>query len=369
MKKALLLILSLFLINCEESSSYIPSIDEVQPQPKPTPEIDPFADLNCLEAPEVENSQSSLIDFDEIERQLENEGLTGWVHAAHFADQMFVFTWRHPQNFFVNVQLPMTTYEPDVISMMGQLRRHDKVLIKGKIIKNQAPIRHIEVTSLQEVTPYTGKDVLYTYRPGVKEGVMTGTALTGKIHTIVNEGAVIVVEVEDRVFPVFNSKPELAKNLFRNDKIAMKYQVRGNPKRPMHLGLDVNLRNSLCLIERIEEGHGEEIELTGPVVMFPQSPQIIFDVFALRTEDEDGVQRNYTLVNFSDPDVFKAVREKLEKAWYNHENSAVYDRNKYLNKKLIVTAKGTKNVVDPVQANPQILLESADDIEIRYIGD
>lgn len=322
-----------------------PSIDKSQPQ-------------SC------ELAGSKEIDMECIGAQLQGEGLGGWVHASVDDQMMFVFTWRRPGNFFVNVQIPMSSKDPAIIQRLLELRRHDRILIKGSYYKNEAPIKHINVSELKVVEAYDGVQEDYQYDQALPNKILSGTSVIGKVHIVANGGSVLVVEVGDRVYPVFNKKPELVKDLYRNDKIEIQYYVSFFPTRPPHLELNVAAKEPVRVIEEIAVGHNQQITLKGPLVMFPKSPQIIFNVYALRTADADGVQRNYTLVNFSDFDLFKALREKLEEAWNKMSASAKYDRNKYINYNIMIEATGTKNVVDPVQANPQILINDLKDLKI-----
>jgi superoxide dismutase len=98
--------------------------------------------------------------------------------------------------------------------------------------------------------------------------------------------------------------------------------------------------------------------------MFPKSPEIIFNVFAVLQEKTKGFNRQFTIVNFEDMEAFKAAREKLQKAWDAHPNDYVNGRNKLVSTKVRVRVKGIYNQVSVNQANPQVLIKSADDITI-----
>jgi hypothetical protein len=322
-------------------------------------------DPGSTQVPTCESSDPNVeIDMQCLETQLKGEGLAGWVHAAVKDQLMLVFTWRRPGNFFVNVQLPMASKDPKIVEQIANLRRHDRILIRGEFFKNEAPIEHINVTELKVLEAYQGPEEDYAYDPALPAEIMNGSSLVGKVHIVANGGRVLVVEVGDRVYPVFNDKPELVAGLFRNDKIAIDYNVQFLPMRPSHLELDTASADPVRVLERIEDGHGTEITLTGPLVMFPESPQIKFNVFALRVEDSDQVQRNFTIVNFADFDLFFAIRDKLQEAWDKHIATMTYDRNKFINRSVMLTVRGTKNVVSPDQANPQIMPASLDDVEI-----
>ncbi|MEM7646592.1 MAG: hypothetical protein AAF203_06770, partial [Pseudomonadota bacterium] len=246
---------------------------------------------------ETPDDDADPIDMKEIENQLLGDGLGGWVHSAVKDQRLFVFTWRSPKSFFVNVQLPMFSEDADVLKKMAQLRRHDRIKLKGFFAPGKAPIEHINVTELEIVQKYTGPTDDYQYDATIPEEVMKGTEMEAKVHVVANDGSVLVVEKGDRVFPVFNSNPELASCLYRNDKVSLKYKVRNFPKRPSHLEVDVSVANPVEILERIVDGHGEPLELEGSLVMFPQSPQIKFDVYAIRVQDPANLQRNFTFMS------------------------------------------------------------------------
>ena len=107
--------------------------------------------------------------------------------------------------------------------------------------------------------------------------------------------------------------------------------------------------------------HQKEKTLTGKLVKFPQSPQLNFDVYGIEIETQ-GIKRTFTLVNFDDINEFERIREKLASIWDNHLETAVSGRNMQINPEVTVKVKGRLNIVSPEQANPQILLDSVEDI-------
>ena len=91
---------------------------------------------------------------------------------------------------------------------------------------------------------------------------------------------------------------------------------------------------------------------------------MIFNVFAVLQELPEGLKRQYTLVNFDNPETFKKIREKLQAAWDKHTKDYVNGRNKLVSTHVRIKATGTFNEVDPNQANAQILLSTPEGIEI-----
>jgi hypothetical protein len=118
------------------------------------------------------------------------------------------------------------------------------------------------------------------------------------------------------------------------------------------------------VLESITSLHGKPAVIEGALIMFPKSPEIIFNVFAVQQELQSGLKRQYTLVNFEDPAAFAKIREKLQAAWDKHKGETVNGRNKLVSLRIKVKATGTFNEVYPNQANPQILLKSAASVEI-----
>ena len=311
--------------------------------------------------------QSATINITQLEDQLKTKGLVGHIHGSSQKYGLYVFTYRHPQCFFVHAEFPLTAEDKKMRALLATLSRHDQVLVQGSYRKGKAPIKHIKVQTLKITKKWQGPghDKNHKYQAKIADIFRkSGGSIVVKVHAVSAGGHVLVVEYKDLVVPVFNKKADLAKNLFRNDKIRLHYDVRSEPVKPTHVQVMTSSKvpQPIELLTAITDGHGQKVTLEGPLVMFPESPQIIFDVFALRVEDSFGLRINYTLVNFTDMDVFTKIRKKLGSEWANYIKSSEYDRNKFINRKLWVRATGTKNVIHPSQANPQILLDSADDI-------
>ena len=330
---------------------------------------DSTLDPKCIPPDAETEEEKSKIDMNCIEEHLKTTGLGGWVHASVRDQMMFAFTWRRPGpfGFFTNVTLPMASKDPNVLKQIAELKRHDQIVLKGSFFDNEAPIEHINVTELTVVKAYEGHDEKYEYDPDLPKEILSNTSVIAKVHIVANEGKVLVIETGDRVYPVFNKDPKLVDGLYRNDKIELAYQVRATPFRPNHLEVDTAAATPVRVIERIADQHGEEITMSGSLVMFPQSPQIRFNIFAIRQEDAEGINRNFTIINFENNKLFTEIRLMLQKQWDDNIATAEYDRNKFINRKIKVTVKGIKNLVSPNQANPQVIPDKMEDVTVSVM--
>jgi hypothetical protein len=175
----------------------------------------------------------------------------------------------------------------------------------------------------------------------------------------------IVCEYKDAVVPVVGI-PGKANNLYRGDKVKIRFKIQSHPRRPSHLVLDETAEKPVEVMERLVDLHGRETCVEGTLVKFPKSPEVSFDVFALQRTDSDFVTLDYTLVNFENVELFKAIREKAAAAWDQHPETVTNGRNKLHNPRLNVKACGTLNVVSPSQANPQVVINKIEDLTLEF---
>ena len=312
-------------------------------------------------------SLSAPLPQEELEKQLKGNGLTGWIHGASEPMNLFVFTYREPGNFFSHQEFPLVPSNDSVERSLKTLSRHDEVKLKGVFLENQAPIRHIWVETveiLKKYEPPVAAPAPYSYEAHLPEDLLTKREIWAKVHAVADEGKILVVEYQDAVVPVFLKSPDLAKNLYRNDKLKLQIQVRNHPPHPTHVELDTQVKNPLQVTDRMTDWHGKKGTVEGSLVLFPKSPQVNFNVFALQVNDENGTRREFTLVNFDDQTVFEKIRAKLQAIWDSHQGGIENGRNKLVNPRVKLKASGTFNVVDPGQANPQVLLAGPDDIKL-----
>ncbi len=306
------------------------------------------------------------VDLEKVEQALKGDGLIGRIHAAAHEYNVYVVTYRRPDNFFINYNFPMVAHKRQVREVLAELSRHDQVRIKGKYIASGSPQKHILVEAIEVLEDYESDKMEENFPRDrrLPYEIAEGSEMIAKVHAVRNQGKSLVVEYGDYVVQVDADNGEHTKELYRGDKVRIHYTSEISRRRPLHLYLNEDVAQPIEVIERIADLHGKEAVFEGCLVLFPKSPQIIFDIYALMEVDGDGMKLNFTLPNFEDMEIFRQIREKFAASWDPAKDSAFNDRNKMVNPTLRVRAKGTLNVTSPNQANPQILIASPDDIEI-----
>lgn len=309
------------------------------------------------------------VDLAEIEQKLHKTGVEGWVHGSVPDNKLYVFTYRNPNNFFDSIDMSLIPTDKTVAGVLETLKRHDKIRVKGSFLENPSPQKHIEVTSIEVIqkfnNPYNPDP--YSYDTRIPDDLLNHNEARVLVHAVGGNGNILVVEYGDAVLPIFVKNSQLVKNLYRNDIINIKYSVLSEPQKPIHLRLNERAPQPVTIIESVIEKHGKPALVEGPLVLFPKSPGIMFNVFAVLEQLEGGLKRQYTLINFDSPEIFKAIREKLQTAWDQHPDNFVNGRNKLTHTRIKITVSGIFNQVDQGQANVQILVNSADDIKIEIL--
>lgn len=312
---------------------------------------------------------SYAVDFQFIERELAGAGLEGNIHGAVPERALFVLAYRDPQDFFDSVELVLVPSSEALATQLGTLKRHDRVRVRGRFLQNPSPQKHILVSGLDLIAsqnePYPVEP--YPRTAELPEELLTANSALFLVHAVAGGGRVLVLEYEDKIVPVYLRTATLPSDLSRNDVVRIRYRVRSEPERPTHLELDESSANALEVIESVSARHGQAADVTGALVLFPQAPGIRFNVFAVQDEAWPGLLRQFTIINFSDAELFRQLREKLQAAWDQAPNSYHNGRNKLVSDCLRVRARGVFNQVDPGQANTQILVSDLAAIEVQNI--
>ena len=311
------------------------------------------------------------IDLEELRKQLKGAGLVGEIHSSDSANRQYVFTYRHPKDFFTNVQIAMVARKDDIRDFFKEMKRHDRVKVKGDFIHQgdilpESPQPHIEVASIEMVKKY--ESPVPVPEPRFKKTTLLPQELLEKteadflVHANVRNGAGLVLEYKDNFVFVTVPDPKLAAHVFRNDRVHARFQRQNFPKQPMHIELAQNepSKPSLVVTDSVRALHGKRFTQRGNLVRFPKSPQINRDIWAVEQKGLDGNSRTFTLVNFTKKGELDRIDARL-RAWWDAEPNAVVDgRNKLVNTNVTITATGVMNVVDPNQANAQMRLKASD---------
>lgn len=319
------------------------------------------ADETCVYHPEAYQG----VNLSNLGNELEKTGLLGEIHGTVPEENIFVLSVRDPDNFFKSQQFSVIPGNKKTRNILRNTDRHDQVCVRGKLVKNPSPQPHIVVKSAVITESWDGLQGYdnYQYQGNIPVDLKYKNHAIFKVHAIDNDGKILVVEYKDKVLPIFVENPELTKDLYRGDLIDLSYKIQPWPKQPTHLNLNLKAENPLTVVDQLVAKHQTEATLTGKLVKFPQSPQIAFDVYAIEVITQ-GLSRYYTLVNFEDAETFKTIREKLETIWNNHLETVEAGRNFLINPHIMIQAQGQLNIISPQQANPQILLDNANQIQV-----
>jgi hypothetical protein len=304
------------------------------------------------------------VDLKDIEKQLSTTGCTGWIHGAVADQSMYVFTYRNPKDFFDYIEMSLVSEDPEMMKKFAEFSRQDEVKVKGAFMDNPSPQKHINVSSIEMVKKYKQpyKTEPYEHEAKIPNDLVGKTNEVFMVHAVGGDGHILVVEYKDAVLPIFVENAAFTKNLYRNDVVNLKFGFQDEPDRPVHLVLTETDPQPVTVLDSIQAKNGKPAVLEGALIMFPKSPEIKFNVFAVQELLDNGLNRQYTLINMDNPKVFTQIREALQKEWDKFPGQYTNGRNKLLNKQIRVKVTGIYNEVDPSQANPQILLSSVDSI-------
>lgn len=299
-----------------------------------------------------------------LSKELTSTGLIGRIHGAAETSQMFVMSVREPTNFFSHREFSLISSEESITNTLSQVNRHDLVCVQGDLMVNPSPQKHIALDSIQVLESWSQPAGFTPYerQVNISEELKQQTSLIGKVHAVGEGGRILVIGYKDVVLPIYITETKHTQNLFRGDIVKLNYQVQSYPQRPLHLQLDTTVEQPIEMIDAIAAWNNQPKTLRGSLVKFPQSPQLKFDVYAMEV-DTQGIERYFTLINFDDMKEFENIRQKLAKIWDDHAATAVSGRNMLINPQVTIEATGLGNIISPEQANPQILLKSAEQVK------
>ncbi len=303
------------------------------------------------------------------------QGVQVEIHGADHKNGLYAISYR-PKNFFdfiiISLQADYTAPTfADVKAKLETLRRHDFIQIRGNendfVLSHQNHVMVKDLTILSKFSSTYDKLVdEYVHSTKVSELIQGKTSLIVKVHASLVDGKVLMVEAGDANIPVVVKNPALTRDLYRGDKVDIKFAVQQFPGSPVHLVLDNSL-DAVKMLDSVAKVHGQPQNLCGELVMFPKSPQVLFNVFALKVSIGDGLFRTFTLINFEDPKLFQELREKMQIVWDANTSTMVAGRNYFINPAIKICAKGMGNMQVATQANPQILLDKVADLTLEVV--
>jgi hypothetical protein len=188
------------------------------------------------------------------------------------------------------------------------------------------------------------------------------------VHATSQGGKVLVLEYNDTVVPLIVKNPDLTKDLYRGDYIDLAYKIQRSDVgyRATHLLINESDPEPVKILDAVVKLHDKDLHLEGRMVMFPKSPTINRNIFAVERHWNNGAgaPRYFTILpeDFKG-DKFKNLLKKMQTAWDEMPDKIYKGRNKYIHTQYRLSIKGKGNVVSENQANPQIFTK-IDDLKI-----
>ena len=306
----------------------------------------------------------------EVIAAAEKQGVYGLIHGADHERRMYVLSWSHPKNFFNRYNLVMAPNSRELAAQFKTLNRGDRIFVQGDVRLNKGQ-GHILVNKMDIKKRYVpkadhsaGEFTRMTKLPG---DLATKTREVFYVHATHGDNSLLVLEHGDTMVPMIVKKTDLVKDIYRGDYVELAFKIdesSDNPYRPNHLTLDHNADRPVRVLDAVLDLHDKEISLEGRLVMFPKSPTINRNIFAIEVPYIGKPARYFTILPSSfEGDNFKNLLAKLQSHWDANPQKIFKGRNKYIHLELECKAKGKGNVVSPNQANPQIFTK-IDDLHI-----
>jgi hypothetical protein len=226
-----------------------------------------------------------------------NRPVEGEVHGAFPDLNLYVFTYRNPKNFFDFVEVSLVAPTAELADTLAALHRHDRVRIQGALMDNRSQQMHVELSSLEVVKKYDATPPLpgYDYQASIPDELRGKDNELFLVHAVTADGAVLVVERRDVVLPVYVRHPELTRNLARNDVVRLFYEIRSKPNRPVHLQLQ-DIAHPVEVVDSVMALNGKPADVEGPLVLFPKSPQVLFNCRSCRATRSGNSRSSISMI-------------------------------------------------------------------------
>ena len=307
------------------------------------------------------------IDLEKMLSELRTTGIEIEVHGIDTELKRYVGTYRG-KDFFDYQHFALISENVEIRNSIKSLKRHDVIWVKGDIESLRRPFLHIDIAEMRVVRSHIGGVDGHEHGVVLPEELRDKDTAIVKVHARSDDGRMLVTDFKNAILPIVvpREHAQQVSQIGRGDLIQIKFVIREEPAFPAPVHLEISREPSaITVLESMAQLHGTSVEYEGDLIMFPKSPQVKFNVFALQ-RDLGGVNgfREYTVINFEDPELFLKIRDHLQTVWDQSPIEATNDRNKLLKRGLRLKIKGVFNFVDPSQANPQLTVDSIEDISL-----
>ncbi|MBY0404930.1 MAG: hypothetical protein K2X66_13605 [Cyanobacteria bacterium] len=335
-------------------------------------------------------------------KTFQTQGLKGRIHAAIPSQNLYLFSYRNPQNFFDSIYCSVLAQSTGAKSVLTTLHRNDGVILKGSqiLFNNQQP--HLLVESVEPYDFYAPSSNPLIFPQNATEKPIENPSLQNSIssspikpqpgyflvHAVLEDGHIVVLESNNReiqMLPIKKRSPLLkyTRSLWRGDEIFIpSYAPLSFPPHPTHLKITGSLKHpekAIQIIDRIQKKHHKKITVEGRLILFPKSPLINRDVWAIECFEPQPLKtlsvvnttspqfppRYFSLVNFETQGLQSKIDEKLKTIWQNDPSQVEDLRHKYGKQNLFIKVSGRFNIVDSNQANAQLVITDLNEMSLK----
>jgi len=307
--------------------------------------------------------------LEDLARKAPTEGLKGTMHGVRPGAGYFVFTWWDPADFFRNVNFPLFSGSREVEDQLRALERHQAVTVKGRLVTREGQPPHLVAESVQpgeKWNPGFSATVPAEYPDDLRKELAGKRRIRALVHAMSEDASLLVVEYRGEVVPVQVPREEGVREqvraLYRGDRVELRFRIAEEPRHPLHLALLPRGRDgkgSLTVLDRIRDQHDRERTVEGRLTLFPKSPVLRRTIWGVEERGPDGLNRYFTIFNFSDLKDQDRTDVRLRAAWDAAEGPVIDGRNKYLRPGVRVRVSGKVNNPAANQANPALVTDSS----------
>ena len=295
-----------------------------------------------------------------FEETLKTDGAKGLIHASISATDTYVFT---SGNIF-GEHYSLIPKNNDIKTKLQNTMRHQGVIIFGKVVDKGTLQKHILVSKVEPGEQWNPK-VNFQYKdqgriPGLAKHLQGKKEILCSVHALLHEGEVLVVNYSGHNIPVYVEDPKLTKDLWSNDKLQLKFELREHLQGPPHFYLK-NEKDSfpIRVLDSMSKLQGQERKIEGALVWFPKSPgSDIRELWGIEEKDSNGLSRIYALFNLNDEAELKKIDSVLRDAWNKQQDGFIRQSSSFYNPKIQISVTGVINQFFRNQRNPVLDVEA-----------